>query len=274
MSSVLVPRTRPPPSILSSAGLPVLTSSSDDRRAMPRGHQARKHRHPAGIEHEVVFAALELLSAHLDDAQPPALGAVLLDRLLQADHAVADAVQLQVARLRSLVVEQEHGAEPVREELLEREYLAAIAQRVLRQEAHLREAVEDDPGRRGMLDPRHDLVQGLAEFDLGRIEDRLLGVRVEAGFVEQLEDLDAFERPAVRGDDRLKLVRRLGQGDVEAPIAPGRAGEEEAQGECRLAGAGRARRAGRAGSRPGRRPGFRLGPSRRSMRATQGAARR
>ena len=59
-----------------------------------------KTRQPAGVEAEVVLAAAELDAAHLDDAQAPALGAVLLVALLQADHAVRDAVQLQVARLR------------------------------------------------------------------------------------------------------------------------------------------------------------------------------
>ena len=59
-------------------------------------------------------ATAELLAAHLDDAQASALGAELLDRLLEADDAVRDAVQLQVPRLRGLVVEQQHGAARVR----------------------------------------------------------------------------------------------------------------------------------------------------------------
>ena len=209
-SSVLVPRVRPPPSIWSSSIEPVPTWLVVDRRAMARSDQAREDGDPPGVEDEVVQAALELLAAHLDDAQAPALGAVTAaiacSRLMTP---CADAVQLQVARLRGLVVEQQHGARAGREELLERQHLAPVAQRVLREQAHLRQAVEDDAHRRDAIDLRRQRADRLAELDLRRIEDRLLGVGIATALVGQLEDVDAVERPAVRAPRRRRAPRRF-----------------------------------------------------------------
>ena len=55
-----------------------------------------------------------------------------------------DALQLQVVLGRRAVVEQQHGAVAAGEELLEREDLAAVAQRVAGQQPQLRERVEHD----------------------------------------------------------------------------------------------------------------------------------
>ncbi len=184
--------------------------------------------------------ALELLAAHLDDAQAPPLGAEILRALLQADDAVRDAVQLKVARIGRLVVEQQHGARAVREEVLQREDLAPVAQRILCQQAHLGQAVEDDAVRLDSFDLRRDAADRLAELDFGRVEDRLLGIRVAARAVDQLEHVDAVERPAVRRDHRLQFLCRFGQRDVEAALPGCDAGQQKSQGERRLAGAGRA----------------------------------
>ena len=55
---------------------------------------------------------------------------------------------------------------------------------------------------------------------------------------DQLEDVDAVERPAVRLRDAGELGLRLGEGDVEHLLpAPGPF-EEELEGEGRLARAG------------------------------------
>ena len=53
-----------------------------------------------------------------------------------------------------LVVEQQDGAVALREEVLQRQHLAAVAQRVLRQQAQLGQAVDHHPHRRRSRPPR------------------------------------------------------------------------------------------------------------------------
>ena len=84
-------------------------------------------------------------AAILHDAQPAARPAVVERQLLEQDDAVRQALQLQVAAARGEVVEQEHRAVAPGEELLEREDLTAIAQRLARQQLHLGQRVEHDP---------------------------------------------------------------------------------------------------------------------------------
>ena len=76
-------------------------------------------------------------------------------------------MQLQVARLGGLVVEQQHGAAMAGEAVLQREDLPTVAQRGLRQQAQLRQAVEDEPRRPLLCDPLQDALGGLPEFELG-----------------------------------------------------------------------------------------------------------
>src|ERR1700733_7789268 len=87
----------------------------------------------AGIQVEIVVAATELDSAHFDDLQASPLPAELLNGLVQLDDAMADAVKVKVAVFRGLVVEQQNRTVEAREEMLERQYLPAIAQGALRQ---------------------------------------------------------------------------------------------------------------------------------------------
>ena len=144
---VLVPRSTPPPSSVSSAATPLAISerSNVGRRARPR--PAAGTRDAAATDREVVVAAAEVAAAQLDDLQLPARLAVRRRLLLERDHAVGDALQLQVRALGGAVVEQEHRAVAADEELLEREDLAPVAQRALRQQAHLGERVEHHPLR-------------------------------------------------------------------------------------------------------------------------------
>jgi hypothetical protein len=63
--------------------------------------------------------------------------------------------------------------------LLERENLPAIAQRVSGQQTQLRQRVEHDAGRLELLDVEKDLVRRLAQFHFGRVEHRVLLIRLE-----------------------------------------------------------------------------------------------
>ena len=104
-----------------------------------------------------------------------------------------DAVHRLVERLGGQVVEQQHGRAVAREIVLQRQDLAAVAQRALRQQADLGQAVEHDARGLGALDRLEDQLGGLAELEVGRIEQALLLVVVEQALGRhQLEDLDAL----------------------------------------------------------------------------------
>src|SRR5206468_11866055 len=82
-------------------------SADGDRRepaAVLGGDEARVDREAARLDGVVVVAAAEPDTAHLHHAQGSSFRAVPAAALLQRDHAVGDAVQLQVARLGGLVV--------------------------------------------------------------------------------------------------------------------------------------------------------------------------
>ena len=198
--------------------------------------QARIDLQPARLDGEVVIAAAEVDAAHLDHAKPAALGAVIKGHLLQGDDAVGDAVQLQVVHLGRQIVEQHHGAAPAGEEVLQRQDLPAVAQRVLGQQPHLRERVEDDADRLDLVDAVEDQLRGFAQLHLGRMQERQLAVGIERGFRrDQLEDGYSVQRPAMpRGHDP-QLPLAFGQRDVKPLFAPSHAVEQELQGERRLA---------------------------------------
>ena len=70
--------------------------SGEDRDATPR-------------DGEIVVAAAKCDTAHLHHPQTSSFGTVVQRTLVQRDHTVGDAVQLQIRGLRSQIVEQEHG---------------------------------------------------------------------------------------------------------------------------------------------------------------------
>ena len=159
---------------------------------------------PPLLDHVVVVAAAKLHAAVLDDPQPPTLGPVL--RVAAARAARTPCAMLWSCRSRSVgrhVVEQQDGALPRREELLERENLPAIAERAAGEQPQLRERVEDDPGRLQPLDVVEDRPGRRRQLDLRRVEHRVLLVGIELRFGRrQLANRDAVERPAVRLGDR------------------------------------------------------------------------
>src|SRR5688500_19173787 len=86
---------------------------------------------------------------------------------------MGEAVELKIALRRGLIVEQQHGAATRAEEVLEREDLPAEAQRVAREQSHLREGVEHDESRAALLDRAEHAVDDLLELDLSGMEERV-----------------------------------------------------------------------------------------------------
>src|SRR5665213_646621 len=201
-----------------------------------RRDQAREDAQAAGVDDEVVIAATEVDAAHLDHADTAALGAVVHCELLQKDHAVGDGVQLQVVLLGGEVVEQDDGALALGEEVFQGQDLAAVAQRALGQQAQFRQAVDHHAAGVDAGDRVADLLGGLAKLHLGGVEQGQFLLGIEHGLRrDQLEDVDAVERPAVALSHQLKLAPGFGQGDVEHPFALAGAFQQKLQGDGGLA---------------------------------------
>lgn len=197
------------------------------------GAETREDDEPARADAKVVVPTPEPRAPQLRHLHPAPLGAVVERHVLQGDHAVRQAVELQVALRRRLVVDQKDRALPVGEELLEREDLSAKAQRVAREEPHLGEGVEHDALRVVRLDRLEHRAHRLLELHLGRMEERvaLLDPRV----APQLENLDPLEVPTVGGGDIGQLLPAFGERDVESPLTLLAPLEQELEGEGRLA---------------------------------------
>lgn len=146
------------------------------------------------------------------------------------------ALQLHVARLRRPVVEEQDRRALADEVLLEAQHLAAVTERALREQAQLRQRVEDDAVRPDPLDVLEDRAGRLGQLDIGGVEDRVL--RLEPALLlerRELEHRQPVERPAVGVGDLPDLELGLRQGDVERAFAGGDPGEQELQRERRLA---------------------------------------
>jgi hypothetical protein len=107
----------------------------------------------------------------------------------------------------------------------------------LRQQPQLGDRIENNPGRLHALHLIEQHLRGLRQLDFRGMEKRVLRrrlkLRADRG---KLDHVDSLERPPVRIRHFLKLVPRLGQGDVEHLLARLRAGEKVFQRESRLAG--------------------------------------
>jgi hypothetical protein len=75
-------------------------------------------------------------------------------------------MELEVPGLRGAIVEDEHRACAAREEVLERQDLSPVSQRVLREQAEFGEAVEDDALGPEGRDPFHHAAHRLAQLHL------------------------------------------------------------------------------------------------------------
>ena len=65
----------------------------------------------------------------------------------------------------------------------------------MREEAQLRQAVEHHAGGLQILDPLHNLLDDLAQLEIGRMENGLLAVGIETELADQLVDRETFQAP-------------------------------------------------------------------------------
>jgi len=143
---------------------------------MGRGDQARVDSEAALADGKVVIARDEIDATQLLDLKSATGGAEVERQPLQRDDAVAQAVEMRVLAsiVASHVVDQDHGRIAAGEELLERQHLTAIAERILCQQPHLRQAVEHHALRLNALHLGFDQPNRLAQLHLPWVEYRLL----------------------------------------------------------------------------------------------------
>ncbi len=153
-----------------------------------------------------------------------------------------DAVHGLVERIGGQVVEHQHGRVVAREVVLERQDLAAIPQRALREQTDFGQAVEHHARRLDRLERLEDALGRLAQLKVGRIEQALLLVLVEQALRrDQFEHLEGLRKaPAVRHSARAQFFLCFGQGYIKHALTIARAIEQELRGDRRLAGAGAA----------------------------------
>lgn len=185
--------------------------------AMLGRHQPREHMHAIAHDGEIVEAAAVLLAAVLHDPHATAFGAVIGRQFFQANHPVGDAVYGFVEGFGGQVVEQQHRGVVAHEIVLDRQDLSSITQGTLRQQADFGEAVDHHAGR---LDPFHhfkDLPRGLAQLQVGRVQQALLLFGIEQAFRRgQLENMDiVIQIPAVGFCALAQFTLGFGQGDIE-----------------------------------------------------------
>jgi hypothetical protein len=116
--------------------------------------------------------------------------ASISSRQLPAIHAIPR----EIGDSQRPVVEEENGAIPGREIVLQRQDLPAIAQWVLRQETQLRQAVEYEARR---IDPLYlclDPVNGFTELDFPRVQQRNFPIGIDQRTVTESADSGSFRR--------------------------------------------------------------------------------
>src|SRR5919206_4604058 len=100
------------------------------------GNEPRENIDAPRSDREIMITAAERNATHLLHPQPSAFCAIFESKLLQKNYPMRNRVQMHVAAVSRQIVQQEHGAVSSRKEMLQRQDLPAIAQRVLRQQPH------------------------------------------------------------------------------------------------------------------------------------------
>ena len=147
-------------------------------------------------------------------------------------------MEMKIVLLRAEIVQQDDGAVAASEKMLQRQDLAPVPKRALREQAQLGQTIKHDARRIDPLDLIEDEFCRLAQFQFGGMENGEFAIRVERRLGgHELENVDPLERPAVTLRDKPQFSRGLGQGDVENPLAMENALKQKLQRDRGLAGA-------------------------------------
>ena len=169
------------------------------------------------------------------------MSAVFGSQPFEANDAVRNALHLQIALVRREIIEQQHRAAPAGKELLQREHLPPVAQRIRCQQLKLGERVQHHPRWLPLFDISEDPFRRVSEFYLGGVKHRVLLCRIEGFFGgRQLAHEDAVQRPAMRPSDDPRFLFGLRERYVQGPFPAVYPFEQELHRQCRLSRAGHA----------------------------------
>ena len=175
---------------------------------------------PAALDFVVVQTAPKSAAPILDDAHTPTFATIVLDGLLQVDHTVGNAANLQVGTSGRSAIEQQHGAGTAGKKLFQRQHLPAIAQRRVSEQLQLRQGINHHTGRFALFHHRQDHAQCGAHFNFRRVKHRVLRFGLQLGLrLQHLMDVNARHGPAVRVGHTAQFVAGLRQRDVNHRFA-------------------------------------------------------
>src|SRR4051794_17576662 len=134
------------------------------------------------------------------------------------------------------LIQQQYRTFPAHEELLQRQDLAPVAQRIAGQQPQLRKRIEHHSFRLDTLYLGGDELGGLRQLHLSRMQQCRLRVGGKLLFERrQLNDSNATERPSVRRGYLQQLLCRFGKRHVEHLLAGPYSFEQKLQPKGRLA---------------------------------------
>ena len=137
--SRLEPSWRPPPSSWSSGAEPLLIQPYLGAVFRRTYVDAWIYGDAARLDAKIVVAAPESDPAQLRHLKPPPFRAVLQGNVLEDDHPMSEAVQLEITFTGALIVQEEDRALSAGEELLQCQDLSPESQRIASEQSHLRE---------------------------------------------------------------------------------------------------------------------------------------
>ena len=214
----------------------------DEALRMLRGDETRIDVETARANRQIVVTAAKRYAAHFADAQSAAFRAELARVLLEHDDAVRHRLDLITLATAGAVVEPQHRAVTAAEILLERQDLAAVADRVLRDEPQLGQRIDDEPLGAVLVRRCDERLRRLAELELRWAEYRQQRIGGKIAFRRhELRDVDSRKIPAVALCDFFELGARFRERDIEARFVSLDSFEKKLNRERRLAGARRAR---------------------------------
>lgn len=160
--------------------------------------QARKHKKPARLNLEVVEPAHISHTAQLGNLQPPPDQTEVHNLLLEADHAVGQALDVRVQIVPGVLVQQEQRTVPPDEELLQAQNLPPITERVAREQPHIGHRVQHGTRRLASLNGFEHVLRQVTQLDFGRMEERVFLFRAKILRGLEFLNVDAVKGPAVR----------------------------------------------------------------------------
>ena len=144
MSKVLVPRSGPPPNKVSSAETPLFDALVGKRLVMFGRDESREHNKSTFSNSKVVIASAITCSTKFHDSKPSPLGAIKRCQLIEGYDAVCNALQLEVGAFGRSIVKQKNRAFATDKKLLQSQYLATVAQRILSQQTKFGQRIENN----------------------------------------------------------------------------------------------------------------------------------